>query len=258
MRPSVRSTAALGSSLHDGSRAIRLLVFVGVCLGGVSAALAQPGDKELVAVITGPMLKGGIVSALAWDGGTLIIQSAAMDATGALKAGYFRQAGRDMEVVSLDVPPAAVERYWKAKSSRVSPTGLGRITSARDSKLPMYGIASLEQRLSDAHAMGGTQQLHELRLEATVIHSRPGEVEPYDGEVWSWSPAELNRIAYVDSRGDLWIARADGRDADRVMKGRFTLPAWSEDGRTLAVAERKDNGRTWEISVIHLPDKFRR
>ncbi len=255
MRQSSQSArSARGSRL--ARKDLPLLTIVLVL--SASVLTAQTGDKEIVATITGPMLKGGIVSALAWDGGTLIIQSAAMDASGKLKAGYFKTEGRDMKVMALDAPPAAVERYWKMKSSRTSPTGLGKITAGRDSKLPMYGISSLEQRLSDAHAMGGTQQTHELRLQAGVIHTRSGDVEPYDGEVWSWSPAELNRIAYVDGKGDLWIARADGRDADRLMKGTFTLPAWSEDGRTLAVAERKDDGRKWEISVVHLPEKHRR
>jgi hypothetical protein len=223
-----------------------------------SIASAQAGDRELVATISGPMLKGGIVSALAWDGATLIIQSAAMDATGALKPDYFETPGKNMDIVALRVPPAAVDRYWKMKASRVSPTGLGKITSGSDSKLPMYGIASLEQRLSDAHHMGGQQVTYELRLSGLVIHSRNGDVAPYDGQVWGWSPPELNRIAYVDANGDLWIARADGHDASRVLKGEFTLPAWSEDGRTLAIAERKDNGRKWDISVIHLAEKYRR
>jgi hypothetical protein len=175
-----------------------------------------------------------------------------------LKAGYFTTAGEGMKVVALKQAPTAVERYWKMKASRMSPSGLGRISSATDSRLPMYGIGSLEQRLSDAHAMGGTQQHVLLRLDELVLHERTNNVEPYDGEVWSWSPPELNRIAYVDGKGDLWIARADGRNSERLMKGSFTLPAWSEDGRTLAVAERKDDGRKWEISVIHLPEQYRR
>jgi hypothetical protein len=237
-----------------------LLVSLTIAIVAVtSSAFAQGGgDKELVATISGPILRGGIVAGLAWDGGTLIIQSAAMDANGALKADYFESPGKDMEIVALKVPPAAVERYWRFKSNRMSPTGLGKITSARDAKMPMYGVGSLERRISDAYDMGGVQQTHELRLNTLIIHSRSSDVEPYDGEVWSWSPAELNRIAYVDAKGDLWIARADGHDADRILKGNFTLPAWSEDGRTLAIAERKDNGRKWDISVIHLAEKYRR
>jgi len=238
---------------------LRAIRWVAIAVVASSAAvLAQGGDKELVATITGPMLNGGIVVGLAWDGGTLLIQSAAMEPGGALKSGYLTTEGKGMEVVALKQAPVGLDRYWKMKANRVSPTGFGKITAARDSKLPMFGVASLERRLADAHSMGGTMQTHELRLRELVIHVRNGDVEPYDGEVWSWSPAELNRIAYVDGRGDLWIARADGRDADRLMKGQFTLPAWSEDGRTLAVAERKDAGRRWEISVIHLADKHRR
>ena len=163
-----------------------------------------------------------------------------------------------MEVRSLKAAPAAVDRYWKMKASRISPTGLGRITSGSDARMPMYGIASLEQRLQDAHAMGGTQQSHELRIDKLIIHQRTNNVEPYDGEVWGWSPPELNRVAYVDGKGDLWIARADGANAERLLKGSYTLPAWSEDGRNVAVAERKESGRKWEISVIHLSEQHRK
>ena len=67
----------------------------------------------------------------------------------------------------------------------------------------------------------------------------------------------MNRIAYVDAEGDLWVARADGRDARRLLKGDFTLPAWSDDGKAIAVAERKDGGRRWDISVVLLPENLR-
>jgi hypothetical protein len=81
--------------------------------------------------------------------------------------------------------------------------------------------------------MGGSQVSHEVRIGSLVSSS--ARHEPYDGEVWSWSPAELNRVAYVDE-GDLWIAAADSRGPERLPKG-FTLPAWSDDGRVLAIAE---------------------
>lgn len=237
---------------------MRVLVLTLVFVGGASAAVAQRTEKELVATISGPVLRGGIVSELAWDGGVLVIQTVAMEPTGVMKAGYFTRPATGMEVTPTATVPAGLDRYWKMKANRVSPTGLGRISDNHDAKMPMYGIASQEQRLADAHEMGGIVQTHSLRLHDLVIHSRTTSVAPYDGEVWSWSPAQLNRIAYVDGKGDLWIARADGRDAERLLKGNYTLPAWSDDGRTLAVAERKDGGRTWEISVVHLAEKYRR
>jgi hypothetical protein len=121
----------------------------------------------------------------------------------------------------------------------------------------MYGIASQERRLLDAMDMGGARVVHELWLNDILLHRRMN-VAPYDGEVWSWSPAAINRIAYIDEKGDLYIARADGQGAERVLKGTFTLPAWSEDGLLLALAERKNNGAKWEVSVVHLPEKYRR
>jgi hypothetical protein len=218
---------------------------------------AQSPDKELVVTVSGPTLSGGIVSGLAWDGGTLIVQTAAMQKDGTLSTRYFSVPGPRMDVRPLPAAPVAVERYWKMKSSRVSPSGLGKITAKDDSKLPMYGIGSQERRLLDAMDMGGAQIKHELRLADLVLH-RWAEVEPYDGQIWSWSAPQINRIAYVDETGDLWIAQADGRGAERVLKGKFTLPAWSEDGLVLAVAERKNDGAKWEVSVIHLPERYRR
>jgi hypothetical protein len=53
---------------------------------------AQRVEKERVATISGPALKGGIVSEVAWDGGTLVIQSVAMEPTGVMKAEYFTAA----------------------------------------------------------------------------------------------------------------------------------------------------------------------
>lgn len=223
-----------------------------------SPLAAQTIEKELVATISSAAIEHGVVSELAWDGGTLLIQSAVMGANGQLSARYHAVPGPRMELRHLTVAPPGAERYWQMKASRMSPTGLGRITDRRDAKMPMYGIGSQERRMLDAVDMGGTDVTHELRLGHLSLHNRHQSEPPYDGEVWSWSPPMLNRIAYVDGKGDLWIARADGAGSERLARGSFTLPAWSEDGRLLAVVERKEGGARWEVSVIHLPDKFRK
>jgi hypothetical protein len=232
-----------------------LIGFVAAC-GGVGAGLAaQAPEKELVATVTGKQLSGGMVTGLAWDGGTLIIQVAVLE-KGEAKARFFAVPGRGMELRSLEALPAAVEVYWKKKAGRTSPTGLGTIAPDSDSKLPMYGVATQDKRFQDAMDMGGAQVTHRLRIGELVIHRRRDSA-PYDGEVWSWSPAELNRVAYTDEKGDLWVARANGTGPEKLLSGRFTLPAWSDDGRTLAFAEKKGDGGKWEISVIHLPERFR-
>ena len=107
--------------------------------------------------------------------------------------------------------------------------------------------------MSDANDMGGTQVLHTIKLGNLLLHERVSRIPPYDGELWGWSSAEINRIAYIDKKGDLWIATADGRNAQRVLSGDFMLPAWSDDGTQIAVAERKNNGKKWEIFVVTVP-----
>jgi hypothetical protein len=162
-----------------------------------------------------------------------------------------------MDLQRLDAAPASAEHYWKMKSSRVSPTRLGTISARHDAQLPMFGVGTTQNRLLNAVEIGKMDVTHQFRLGGLLIHSRRGSEPPYDGEVWAWSGPELNRIAYVDEKGDLWIARADGKRAERVLRGPVTLPAWSEDGRLIAVTERRDGGARWDISIVRVPERFR-
>jgi hypothetical protein len=223
----------------------------------VPTTAAQNLDKELVASIAGPALDRGIVSELLWDGGTLIIQSAVVQSDGQLTPRYFAVPAANMNLQRLDAAPASAEHYWKMKSSRVSPTRLGTISARHDAQLPMFGVGTAQNRLLNAVEIGKMDVTHQLRLGGLLIHSRRGTEPPYDGEVWAWSGPELNRIAYVDEKGDLWIARADGKRAERVLRGPVTLPAWSEDGRLIAVTERRDAGARWDISIVRVPERFR-
>jgi len=215
--------------------------------------VAQTAEKQLVMTITSEQLNGGLVSEITWDGGALVLQGAFAKASGELSAKYFVQPARGVAMEERAGHTEASARYWEMKSKQLSPTGLGRIATAKDEKLPMYGIASQEQRMRDANDMGGTQVRHTIKLGNLLLHERVSQIPPYDGELWGWSSAEVNRIAYIDKKGDLWIAAADGRNPQKVLDGDFMLPAWSDDGTQIAVAERKNNGKRWEISVITLP-----
>ena len=232
---------------------MRPLILLAVLFAPAGAA-AQNAEKQLVVTITSEQLKGGVVSEITWDGGTLVLQGVFAKPSGELEAQYFVTPARGINLQQRTAHTEASSKYWDMKSRRISPTGLGSIVLSKDEKMPMYGIASQEQRMYDATQMGGTQVHHIVRLGTLVLYERLSPIAPYDGEVWSWSPAELNRVAYVDKNGDVWIAHADGRDPQRIARGNFTLPAWSDDGRLIAVAERKNNGRKWEISVITVPE----
>jgi len=234
---------------------LRLLIVLLASTPAVAAA--QAVERQHVLSITAPDIDGGLLSEITWDNGALLLQGVVANPDGSLSGRYLLIPAKETTLSKLKEQTAASLKYWESKARRTSPTGLGTITSGADSKMPMYGIASLETRMANAHDMGGMRKTTMLKLGRLVLHERSDGREPYDGEVWSWSPAELNRIAYVDGSGDLWIARADGRDARRLLKGDFTLPAWSDDGKAIAVAERKDGGRRWDIGVVLLPEPLR-
>jgi len=227
------------------------------CAAIAALAAEQAVDKQVIATISGPDLNGGIVSEITWDGPVLLIQGVFAKSQNELGAQYFVVPADGTKLQKADAQTATSAEYWRRKASRTSPTGLGRIIGKSDAKMPQYGIGSLERRMSEATDMGGTQTRTVVRLGDLTLLDREGP-EPYDGETWSWSPAELNRITYVDGKGDLWVAVADGRDPRRLLKGDFTLPAWSDDGSVIAVAEKKDGGRRWEIAIVHLPVESRK
>jgi hypothetical protein len=224
----------------------------------LTSAAEQAVEKQLVVSITAPDIDGGVLSEITWDNGALLLQGVVANPDGSLSARYVVVPAKATTLVKLKEQTDPSIEYWNRKSKRTGPTGIGEIAVGSDSKLPMYGVSSLENRMSDAYDMGGMQKRTTVRLGHLLMHERHDGRDPYDGEIWSWSPPELNRIAYVDGKGDLWIASADGSDAKRVLKGDFTLPAWSDDGRSIAVAERKDGGRRWEISIVMLPESLRR
>ena len=228
-----------------------------IVLAGTPVAAEQAVERQHVLTITAPDIDNGILSDITWDNGALLLQGVIANPDGSLSGRYLLIPAKETTMSKLKEQTAASLAYWERKARRTSPTGLGSITSAMDSKMPMYGVASLETRMGDAHNMGGMQQKQVFRLGRLVLHERTDGRDPYDGQFWGWSPAELNRIAYVDGNGDLWVARADGRDAQRLAKGDFLLPAWSDDGKAIAVAERKDGGRRWEINVFLLPESLR-
>jgi hypothetical protein len=209
-------------------------------------------ERQRVATISSADLANGIVSELTWDQGVLVMQGAIPDGKGQLSARYYSIAQKGVAMTLLNEPTLRMLEYWERKSKRTSPTGLGTIVSASDSQMPMNSLQGREAAIHQASDMGGMQVTHMLRLGSTVILKRSG-LPPYDGETYSWSPIELNRLAYTDGQGDLWIVDADGRNAKRLLKGNYTLPAWSEDGRSIAVAERKHGGKTWDLWIVYLP-----
>lgn len=213
--------------------------------------LDQAGEKLLIASIEPEKVERGAVAELVWSGGELVVLIA-VPRGAAHEPQFYALPGPGVALRRLPAPPEGRDAYWKRKANRVSPTGLGRITKTTDAQLPMAGVGSLESRLDNAADFGGTSQTFEVRLGTTVLHASTVR-DPYDGEVWAWSPADLNQIAYVDGKGDLFVAHADGTGPRRIARGDFLLPAWSDDGRAIAVVERNARKKRWDVYVVLVP-----
>src|SRR5688572_17069555 len=128
------------------------------------SAHAQSAEKRVIVTITSEQLKGGVVSEITWDGGLLVLQGVFANSDGSLSAKYFVTPSENISLQPRDAHTEASAKYWETKSRTTSPTGVGEIVTTTDTKLPMYGIASQEQRMNDAVNMGGTQKHHTVRL----------------------------------------------------------------------------------------------
>ncbi len=138
-----------------------LLLLFTMALAG---AAQQQAEKELIVTISGPQLKGGLVSEITWDGGTLLLQGIFAELGGELKAQYFVVPAESTKLEQRDTQTDASLEYWRKKASRTSPTGLGRIEIGSDTKMPQFGIGGLERRINDAVEMGGTQTTIIIKL----------------------------------------------------------------------------------------------
>lgn len=109
--------------------------------------LAQGDDraveKDVIVVVSGSDLRGGVISQVTWHAGEVLLQGAFARPDGTLAAQHLVTATGDTRVRRLDAPPPAAADAWRLKSSRNSPTGLGTITVSSDAQLPMYGVGSL-------------------------------------------------------------------------------------------------------------------
>ena len=216
----------------------------------LALAAFQSSEKLLIASIEPSTVDNGVVAELVWEGSELVVLIA-VPRGAAQEPRFYALPGPGVALRRLPAPPPGRDEYWKKKASRLSPTGLGRIEKSSDSQMPQMGIGSLQQRIDNA-ADFGMQQTYQVRLNSRVLHERK-QRDIYDGEVWAWSPLEQNQIAYVDGKGDLWIARADGARPQRLQKGDFLLPAWSLDGRAIAVVERNASKKRWDVFVVTVP-----
>src|SRR4051795_8014850 len=112
-------------------RCLMVTLFFVLCAAFATAAVGddQAVERQHVLTITAPDLEGGVLSEITWDNGALLLQGAVANPDGTLSGRYLLVPAGSTTLARLKEQTARSMDYWKSKSKRVSPTGLGTITS---------------------------------------------------------------------------------------------------------------------------------
>src|SRR3954449_11970802 len=115
------------------------LLFV-LCAAFAAAAVGddQAVERQHVLTITAPDLEGGVLSEITWDNGALLLQGVVANPDGSLSGRYVVIPEKSTTLARRKDQTDASVAYWDRKSKRVSPTGIGTISSTTDSKMPLY------------------------------------------------------------------------------------------------------------------------
>ena len=224
--------------------------------GAAPLMLDPQVEKQLVLTITATELEGGILSEITWDNGTLMLQGVIANPDGSLSGRYLVVPAKGTTLGHLKGQTDQSLAYGTRK-----PTGSARRPRSHRGRDRREDADVRRGQPRTADRRGGRHGRH-----ATQAHAAPWETGPARaghrrralrrrGVVLVARRAES--IAYMDGKGDLWVAAADGSRPQRLLKGAFTLPAWSDDGRSIAVAEKKDGGRRWDVVLVALPEALR-
>ena len=239
---------------------ILLLVTTTVLIG--ATALGQ-GDVSQVTFSTptavveldAGKLKGS-PTRLVWapEGDALYVQTRDKDGLGPVVRHHLVNLAT-REVKTADAEPAWASRSWQAKSAQSPPWAPALRIAVKEEKrqvgttaAPMGG--GLARGSPDAGQTGASAG--EVTSAAQTVQQASVWTLTFQGEwigewvntpvtpgtTFGWSPVGLKMIAFVDREGRLTLMD-DGRHKVVVGGTRDALlPAWSDDGRCIAYAER--------------------
>jgi len=212
----------------------------------------------------------GTPSRMAWspDGTRLYVRMSEYDRWANETARHYLIDVAGRRRMEAEATPGWVTDYWAWKSAPVAPDrpsfaikleqveGVARSTnvpregtigqSASDPTADPTGVQTVAAAVwTSQRIVTSTMWLHGQVI-AQVVNKplRPGST-------FSWSPASLGLIAYADEKGRLVIMDAAGH-LRRVAKTKnVLLPAWSEDGHSLAYFQ-KTSRTGYNLMIVHI------
>lgn len=224
---------------------------------------------------------GGDPYRLAWspDGSELYVQVAKSDKAGALKAKHFsarREPGAALK--AIDAEPSWAVKYWTWKANRSAPErptaqievesrqGIVRSTAApmggglargdpgggATGGLGSTGTGANPEDVASSAQQSQSVTTYLLRFKGEVVGEWVNQpVIP--GLTFSWAPAKLGLLAFVNKAGRFLIMDVEGRKQEVPELRDARLPAWSDDGSKLAylapVGKKKFNLMIADVSA---------
>jgi hypothetical protein len=167
----------------------------------------------------------------------------------------------------IDKQPKWVEEYWKWKSAKVffgdprftitvetSRQILDNLNGTSTNKTPYLSDTPLSgNQLTLARQPGETQITNRLILNGVAIGEFVDELI-VPGYTFSWSPEELQLIAFRANSGRLSIMNEDAKIQTIRQTANIILPAWSDDGAAIAYLERTDR-RSFTLFVVEIQQR---
>ncbi len=156
-------------------------------------------------------------------------------------------------------PPAWADEYWKWKAAQSAPRvpafaiTLDEHTEIIDPlnqpRHAMYLSDSISGQNQLIAKQAGSAHIYRMLLKGQVVGEWVDE-PPAPGLTYSWAPAGLPLIAFVNKKGQIVFMDLHGRTQELEASKNAVLPAWSDGGGTLAYLERR--GKSWVVNLVDL------
>ncbi len=175
---------------------------------------------------------------LTWspDATQLCVHIAPPDRRQAFRPRYFVFDLATRQLTQVEKEPAWAPAYWAWKSAQAAPFN-------PDFKI----IVEVMHHLTMPPAVGTDPNVHmtpgveepmtmTLTLRGEIVGESDSPIAP--GLTFGWAPEKLGVISFVNRDGRLVIMDQEGRKQELSASKNAFLPAWSEDGKSLAFLER--------------------
>jgi hypothetical protein len=179
---------------------------------------------------------------LCWsgDGKEIYLNSYTRDANFEMTFSHFILKSDGSEFRKVERSPFWVESCWNWKASLQSPGGKAEPSEKKSDAVAASGrgLNSFQNVIPVTRICLGKRTLREQK--------GYGELK---GVCYGWATEGTAILLYAGKKGNLVAIDYEGKEEKLLLKGDYTLPAWSCQADRVAFVETKKGGKGWRIYV---------